>query len=46
MIDINVDNYFWKHDLIKLKKNDLVNIETDFFAKYIEKLLPKKERNE
>jgi len=28
------------------KRNDAVNIETDFFAKYIEKLLPKKEENE
>ena len=27
-------------------KKDTVNIETDFFAKYIEKLLPKKEENE
>tara|TARA_B110000263_G_scaffold228749_1_gene222011 strand:- start:568 stop:1221 length:654 start_codon:yes stop_codon:yes gene_type:complete len=28
------------------KKDDTVNVETDFFAKYIEKLLPKKEENE
>ena len=27
-------------------RKDTVNIETDFFAKYIEKLLPKKEENE
>ena len=27
-------------------REDTVNIETDFFAKYIEKLLPKKEENE
>jgi len=28
------------------KRDDTVNVETDFFAKYIEKLLPKKEENE
>lgn len=46
-ISISVIPHTLKHTNLKYKKcDDLVNIETDFFAKYIEKLLPKKERNE
>ena len=46
-ISISIIPHTLEHTNLKYKKcNDLVNIETDFFAKYIEKLLPKKERNE
>ena len=46
-ISISIIPHTLEHTNLKYKKCDnLVNIETDFFAKYIEKLLPKKERNE
>ena len=46
-ISISIIPHTLEHTNLKYKKcDDLVNIETDFFAKYIEKLLPKKERNE
>ena len=46
-ISISIIPHTLEHTNLKYKKcNDSVNIETDFFAKYIEKLLPKKERNE
>jgi len=46
-ISISIIPHTLEHTNLKYKKcNDLVNIETDFFAKYIEKLLPKEEKNE
>ena len=46
-ISISIIPHTLEHTNLKYKKcNDSVNIETDFFAKYIEKLLPKKEGNE
>ena len=46
-ISISIIPHTLEHTNLKYKKCDnLVNIETDFFAKYIEKLLPKKEGNE
>ena len=44
-ISISIIPHTLEHTNLKYKKyDDLVNIETDFFAKYIEKLLPKKEK--
>ena len=46
-ISISIIPHTLEHTNLKYKKcNDLVNIETDFFAKYIEKLLPKEEKDE
>jgi len=46
-ISISIIPHTLENTNLKFKnKNDTVNIETDFFAKYIEKLLPKKEENE
>ena len=46
-ISISIIPHTLENTNLKFKnKNDTVNIETDFFAKYIEKLLPKKEKNE
>ena len=43
-ISISIIPHTLEHTNLKYKKcDDLVNIETDFFAKYIEKLLPKKD---
>ena len=46
-VSISIIPHTLENTNLKFKnKNDTVNIETDFFAKYIEKLLPKKEENE
>ena len=43
-ISISIIPHTLEHTNLKYKKNnDIVNIETDFFAKYIEKLLPIKD---
>ena len=43
-ISISIIPHTLENTNLKFKKsNDQVNIETDFFAKYIEKLLPKKD---
>ena len=46
-ISISIIPHTLKKTNLQFKnRKDTVNIETDFFAKYIEKLLPKKEENE
>jgi len=46
-ISISIIPHTLKNTNLQFKnKKDTVNIETDFFAKYIEKLLPVKEENE
>ena len=46
-ISISIIPHTLKNTNLQFKnRKDTVNIETDFFAKYIEKLLPKKEENE
>ncbi len=47
IISISIIPHTLKNTNLQFKnRKDTVNIETDFFAKYIEKLLPKKEENE
>tara|TARA_Y100001970_G_scaffold116426_1_gene144902 strand:- start:75 stop:704 length:630 start_codon:yes stop_codon:yes gene_type:complete len=47
IISISIIPHTLKKTNLQFKnRKDTVNIETDFFAKYIEKLLPKKEENE
>ncbi len=46
-ISVSIIPHTLENTNLKFKKcNDKVNIETDFFAKYIEKLLPKKDWDE
>ena len=43
IIMVSIIPHTWKNTNLQFKKkNDLINIETDFFGKYIEKLLPKR----